>query len=423
MLEFLAVNYGSAAVRRETLDGREYLVAPLSMIVPGVLNGSKGRLFYPLDEISRNHDSWNGMPMVVNHPVDKKGQPCSARHPSILEKYGVGTVFNSEINGKLSAEGWFDVVKGNYLIPEQMRKIERGEPIELSTGLFTDNEPVKNGKTDDGKEYDAIARNYRPDHLAILPDKVGACSVKDGCGVNVNEQGDPKDDDCKDWDKGGTSGQKSKVSNEEPTESQLSRYVDWDEESMTVTNQLSHRDLRDQLSKLVRDRYGSNAEIVDVFDKNVVYANYGNGPIDSQAKHYSIGYSTDLRTGKVVLSDQGTKEVVRETTYKTVTSNDDKPKQWWELISNSLTSNACASCGPKCGCDDCKEKHGTENEDEEYPVENWASLVGNAKRPSKSLDMTPAKACQILKDGSVHGNPLTPKQRGMFGALCDTKSK
>lgn len=53
--------------------------------------------------------------------------------------------------------------------------------VELSTGLFTDNE-VEAG-TWNGEDFVAIARNYRPDHLAILPDKVGACSIKDGAGL------------------------------------------------------------------------------------------------------------------------------------------------------------------------------------------------------------------------------------------------
>lgn len=33
---------------------------------------------------------------------------------------------------------------------------------------------------------DAVARNHRPDHLAILPDQVGACSLADGAGLIRN---------------------------------------------------------------------------------------------------------------------------------------------------------------------------------------------------------------------------------------------
>jgi len=179
----------SGKVRQESLDGRDFLVAPLSMIVPGVLSGSKGPLYYPLSEISRNADAWNGIPIVKNHPQNKDGSPCSARSPKVLEQVGMGTVFNAQVNGKLIAEGWFDVEKTKRISPSTYNKLVRGEVEELSTGLFTDNEPVKNIEDAkfNGRSYTHIARNYRPDHLAILPDKKGACSADDGCGVNVNE--------------------------------------------------------------------------------------------------------------------------------------------------------------------------------------------------------------------------------------------
>lgn len=35
--------------------------------------------------------------------------------------------------------------------------------------------------------------------------------------------------------------------------------------------------------------------------------------------------------------------------------------------------------------------------------------------------MSPAKARKILKDGKVHGKPLTAKQRRFFGAISSGK--
>lgn len=189
-LSNLTVNL-SGKVRRESLDGRSYLVAPLSMIVPGVLNGSKGPLYYPLNEISRGADGWNRMPIVVNHPTDDKGLPCSARSPRIIEKFGIGDVYNASVSGTgLRAEGWFDEEKTRKLSPETLNKLLNGEAGELSTGLFTDNEPVKNREEAvfNGKSYTHIARNHRADHLAVLTKGRGACSVDDGCGVNVTNQ-------------------------------------------------------------------------------------------------------------------------------------------------------------------------------------------------------------------------------------------
>jgi hypothetical protein len=55
--------------------------------------------------------------------------------------------------------------------------------------LFTDNETAPPGASHLGRPYNFVARNYRPDHLAILPDQRGACSIEDGCGLNTNRLG------------------------------------------------------------------------------------------------------------------------------------------------------------------------------------------------------------------------------------------
>lgn len=157
------------------------------MIVPGVLNGSQGALYYPVDEVIKNPGIWNGVPVTINHPFDDLGNNVSARDPKIEKKFRIGTVYNDRFsNGKRRAEVWLDEELTKNKAPEVYKLASQGQPIELSTGLFTDNEPVKNGKSPDGREYQFIARNYRPDHLAILPNQTGACSLKDGCGLNVN---------------------------------------------------------------------------------------------------------------------------------------------------------------------------------------------------------------------------------------------
>ena len=43
--------------------------------------------------------------------------------------------------------------------------------------------------------------------------------------------------------------------------------------------------------------------------------------------------------------------------------------------------------------------------------------------PSDDLEMTPEKACQILKDGTVHDRPLTKAQRGLFGVRCGERDE
>lgn len=184
-METLVVNL-TGKVRRETLGGREYLVAPATLLVPGVLDGSQGPLLYTLDDIQQDPARWNGMPIVVGHPYEG-GLEISARRPDVLDSQGIGYVFNAQVNGKLSADLWFDVERTRKVDERIIGALEQSKPIELSTGLLTSNEPSEG--TYNGKRYTSIARNHSPDHLAILLDSEGACSMRDGCGVLMNEDG------------------------------------------------------------------------------------------------------------------------------------------------------------------------------------------------------------------------------------------
>lgn len=186
-METVAVNAG--ALRREEIHGRPYLVVPFASIVAdSVLTGSAGSLFYPADEIARDVSAWDGMPIVVRHPVRNDGH-VSARDPDVIGKTGVGTVYRSAFtDGKLRGEAWLDVDALRRVDAGLYAAITAGKPVELSTGLFTRNEPVENGTAPDGRPYTHVARDYKPDHLALLPDEKGACAVAHGCGLNVNHQ-------------------------------------------------------------------------------------------------------------------------------------------------------------------------------------------------------------------------------------------
>jgi len=181
-MELLISNL-SRRTRRARWKGREYLVAPMSLLNPGVLNGSNGPLYYPKEEVYKNPGSWEDMPIVVYHP-EVNGVHVSARDPDILSVQGIGFVRKPSANGKLRAEGWFDIEATRRVDSRVLEALQQNRTLELSTGLFTDNEPTSGSYL--GRGYTGIARNYRPDHLAILPDKIGACSINDGCGVNVN---------------------------------------------------------------------------------------------------------------------------------------------------------------------------------------------------------------------------------------------
>lgn len=185
-LQFVANQIQVAQVRRIThTDGRDYLIAPDIPIREGVLNG----LYYPANEITAYVDAWNGKPLTLGHP-QANGQPISANSPDIFSQ-SPGFFFNADWrDGRLHGEWWIDIAKAQSIGGDAikiMERLEAGELIEESTGLFADVEPAEGEYQ--GTSYSGIARNIRPDHLAILLHETGACSVEDGCGApRINSQ-------------------------------------------------------------------------------------------------------------------------------------------------------------------------------------------------------------------------------------------
>ena len=184
MTKELSIN--QANTRYETLEDKQYLVVPCVMMTEGVHKGSMGSLYYPAKELSKTPAVWNTKPVVVYHPKFN-GQSVSACDPIILETYRVGMLMNTKWeDGKLKTECWIDEDKTRKVDDRVIKAIENGLMMEVSTGLFTDNE-ISEGEWE-GKNYTNIARNYRPDHLAILPDLKGACSIEAGAGLLRNEK-------------------------------------------------------------------------------------------------------------------------------------------------------------------------------------------------------------------------------------------
>jgi len=171
---------------------KAHLVVPVVMMVEGVHNGSQGPLLHTIEELGKFPESWNGRPVVIYHPEDEDGNPISANSPEVVDKITVGRVYNTEVEGKkLKAEVWFDEDKLNAVSPQTLEAVNDTMEMEVSLGMFTENE-METGTYND-EEYVGIAHNHRPDHLAILPDQTGACSCADGCGLGANK----KDEDMK----------------------------------------------------------------------------------------------------------------------------------------------------------------------------------------------------------------------------------
>jgi hypothetical protein len=171
---------------RLTMNNREYLTAPAVLIVEGVLNQAyiSREVFVPQD--------WDAMPVVLNHPMDGTGEAMSARSPEVLATHGVGYLYRSRLGvgqrsgqsvGTLQAEIWLDVAQVQQLggaAMQAMTMLEAAQPVEVSTGFYSD--AIRERGSFYGTPYREILVNLRPDHLALLPNAIGACSWQDGCG-------------------------------------------------------------------------------------------------------------------------------------------------------------------------------------------------------------------------------------------------
>ena len=170
----------------KTWENREYIIVPVVMMVEGVHSGSRGPLLHLASELGKIVDAWNGIPITLNHPVQDESY-VSANSPQVLSEYYIGRVFNAQMDGnKLKAEAWFDVQNLTSKSPDSLAKIQAGEIMEVSVGVFSEEEITEG--IHNNESYVAIARNLRPDHLALLPGQTGACSVNDGCGLRVNKK-------------------------------------------------------------------------------------------------------------------------------------------------------------------------------------------------------------------------------------------
>ena len=175
-------------VKIKTHQGIPHLVVPVVMMVEGVHSGNHGPLLHKIDDLGKFPDSWNGIPVVVNHP-EVDGINVSANSPDILDNVMVGRIYNTKVDDvKLRAEAWVNEAKLGEVFSDFIADIKEGNPIEVSTGMFVEEEDQEGLWHEEN--YIAIARNIRPDHLALLSEDIGACSIDDGCGIRNNKEGD-----------------------------------------------------------------------------------------------------------------------------------------------------------------------------------------------------------------------------------------
>lgn len=257
------------------------------ILTEGVHNGSEGAFYYPVDELSKTPVAWDHKPVVVYHPT-MNGKGISACSPDVLNTQKVGIMLNTKFEGgRLKSEAWIDKSRVDLVDPRIMQAVANKEMMELSTGVFVDNDPTAGEWK--GENYVGIARNLRPDHLALLPDQIGACSIKDGAGFLRNQAGSKP----------------NLVINVLRKALRGMGFVD---------NELSFSNIRDDLATALRKKFETDMNngpwlyVEDVYSNFVIYS--------LGEKLYRLGY-TSSDTG-ITLSDETPVEVVRVTEYRTI---------------------------------------------------------------------------------------------------------
>ena len=184
MIEYVPASITNAAskVREETIDGKEYLIAPLVAITEGVHTGSEGPVLYKADELRSFVANNDHRPLCLGHP--KRG---SAASKQFIKTRGcgitLGSVWNEE-NNSLDMEAHVDKAAASAKDKRLLHNLANNVTTEVSTGY--DLKLDKTAGEWKGIAYNAEAKSLHLDHVAILLDQVGACSVAKGAGLLRN---------------------------------------------------------------------------------------------------------------------------------------------------------------------------------------------------------------------------------------------
>lgn len=327
----LSINV-STLLKKKSRGGKEYLVGPVILARVGVMNG----LLYPAEELRKYPSAWNDRVVPVFHPEDGKGTPVSANSQDIIDAHTVGRLYNTAFSEDLMAlrsEIWLEPDRVKTVSPRLCEILAGNGQVDVSTGLFIDTE-VKEGVYK-GKKYTGIARNYRPDHLALLPDKAGACSWADGAGFpRVNEQDD------------------------ELTDNELS----FDDRRRLINSALSAMYPAQKTGN--GNSLSGRPYVEELFDDHVVYS-VGDGV--SAVKFFDLSY-TISKDEKNVKFEGNPTQVVRKTVFEPVTANDE-----------GETSTSVNSGAPAGGADQSKSKQGGQGMVDKTRKERIDALVANGR--------------------------------------------
>lgn len=320
-MDRLTANLASIPKSVKDDNGKEWLVAPVVMIVPGVLTSNHGAVLYNEENLSANPTIWNGTPLIENHP--KVGNNFVSIHSDkSFENLAYGEIRSTTFNEKLTAEAWIDVAKAEKVAAHTLGKVRRGEPIEVSTGVKSKRTPQIG--TYKSVAYTAVASDFVPDHLATLTNTFGACSISDGCGMNVNER---------------------KIVVDELLKALKLDMIRRSVPDDIIANELSHWQIQIELNEALGSKFTQDepyAYVDDVYENFFIFTQNGD--------QFKLSYKkTD--TG-VIIGDETPVEVVRKTEFVPVsetTSNSDSKGEIQTMCKKTSIATLIANGSFKAG--------------------------------------------------------------------------
>jgi len=297
----LAVNM-SALAKEDKLDGKDYLVFPVILAKECVMNG----LLYPSEELSKTAVAWNGRVAVVFHPTDENGTPICANQKQVIENQTVGLLLNMAYETdttKLKGELWLEKAKVPKVSSRLQELIDNGSNVDVSTGLYLD--VIEKEGEFDGKKYRGIATNFRPDHLALLPDGKGACTWEEGAGF-------PR-------------------TNSMSTVEIIQSYLD---QTAVTVNEMSHDELRRGLCNLLPQNGDKSwCYLRDVYDGYFIYEQNEPGGC---ACLFKQGYAVDAKEELSLVGEPI--EVIMKTEYEPVANKEQITMDRKKVIDGLITN-------------------------------------------------------------------------------------
>lgn len=166
-LVFCRATYDYSKAVELSINGKTYVRIPVVMARVGEMNG----LHYSANVLENSVSEWDGIDVSFNHPRNDKGEPVSINADKDTEKEKVGTV-NDTVFEK-------DALKCNAIVDKYELKTKN--PNAMNPNVHTDVSLAAFIKKDKNNNVISMI----PDHLALLANEKGACSVEDGCGTFV----------------------------------------------------------------------------------------------------------------------------------------------------------------------------------------------------------------------------------------------